>query len=93
MQGNILLYAAFITTASATVTEAKGVLVLSLNVFKFPPGKEPNKTVDDGKGGRTALPEKEDNPISAKVCIPVPLVSYAFNTQQFGPRANLFHGT
>jgi hypothetical protein len=67
VQGNILLYAAFIKAATATVTEAKGTVMVSLNVFKFPPGKEPNKTVEDGAGGRKTLPEKEDNSISAKV--------------------------
>lgn len=80
MQGNILLYAAFIKSATATVTKAKCVLVVSLNVFKFPPGKEPNKTVDDGQGGRTSLAEKEDNPISAKVRSSS-LVSYSFQVE------------
>jgi hypothetical protein len=67
VQGNILLYAAFIKSAPATVTEAKGTVLLPLNVFKYPPGKEPNKTAADDKGGYKTLPEKEDNPASLKV--------------------------
>lgn len=67
MQGNILMYAAFIKTATVTVTEAKGIVTLPINVFKYPPGKEPNKTVDDDAGGRKTLPEKEENPTSVKV--------------------------
>lgn len=41
--------------------------MVSLNVFKFPPGKEPSKTVDDGADGKKTLSEVGDNPISAKV--------------------------
>lgn len=67
VQGNIILYAAFIKSAAATVGEAKSTLLVPLNVFKYPPGNEPKKTVDDGAGGRKTLPEKEENPPSVKV--------------------------
>jgi hypothetical protein len=67
VQGNILLYAAFVKTAPATVTDAKATILLPLNVFKYPPGKEPCKTATDNNGGSTTLPEKEENPVSLKV--------------------------
>jgi hypothetical protein len=75
VQGSIFLYACFIKSSTARIVEAKSMATLSLSVFKYPPGKEPSKTADDGKGGRKTLPDKEDNSTTVKVrpCTHAPL--------------------
>lgn len=71
LQGSIFVYASIAPEAKFRVTAGKPMVNLVVNVFRYPPGQEPHKMADDGSGGKKQLPEKEDNPASAKV--PPPL--------------------
>lgn len=67
LQGSIFVYASIASEAKFRVTPGKPMVNLVVNVFRYPPGQEPHKMGDDGSGGKKQLPEKEDNPASAKV--------------------------
>ena len=61
------MYGSIPSAAKFRTPEGKACVNMIVNIFRYPPGQEPKKTGDDGKGGKKQLEEKEDNPSSPKV--------------------------
>ena len=67
VQGSIFVYGSIPDGTKFKVLEGKPTVHMVLNIFRYPPGQEPRKTGDDGKGGKKQLPEKEENSSLPKV--------------------------